>query len=232
MVYGIDACRGGWVCCGVGMGGGAARSLPSFQVFPSFAECLTGTEEALVVVDIPIGLLQQARPGGRGCDQQARDALGWPRRNSVFSPPARPALYATEYRKAIQLNGQGLSKQAFGIIPKIREVDEAIAPSDQRGVFEGHPEMAFMRLAGAAVREPKRKPAGRSLRAKLLEIEFGTQLDLPEIRSRLGRALLAYDDILDAAVLALTARRIADGAVERKSSTERDARGFEMAIWY
>jgi predicted RNase H-like nuclease len=81
-----------------------------FQLFESFADCLARTGDALVVVDIPIGSLEQARPGGGQCDQQARDALGWPRRNSVFSPSARPALYATEYREAIELNGQGLSK--------------------------------------------------------------------------------------------------------------------------
>lgn len=149
MVYGVDACRGGWVCCGVGACAGALNSPPSFWVIESFADCLARTADAHVVVDIPIGLLEQARPGGRRCDQQARSDLGWPRRNSVFSPPARAALYATDYREAIERNGQGLSKQAFGIIPKIREVDKAISPPDQRRVFEGHPEMAFMRLAGA-----------------------------------------------------------------------------------
>jgi len=69
---------------------------------------------AYLAIDIPIGLLD----GSRACDKAARKLLGWPRRNSVFSPPCRAALSAKNHAVATAMNlrmtGKGLSQQAWG----------------------------------------------------------------------------------------------------------------------
>lgn len=232
VVHGIDGCRGGWVRAALALDADASPTGLAFHLHDSFAECLAATDDAIVAVDIPIGLLDRAISGGRPCDRQARQALGRPRSSSVFSPPARPALHATEYREAIRRNGQGLSQEAFRIIPKIREVDEALVPADQARVFEGHPEMAFLRLAGAGIRERKKAPAGRRRRQDLVESALDLAIDVDAERVRLGRGRVAIDDLLDAAVLTLTARHVANGTGTRAGADERDARGLEMAIWY
>lgn len=211
MVYGVDGCKGGWICAGLTRESGDAPTGYEFHLYDTFADCLAGTAGHIIVVDIPIGLLATAMAGGRPCDRLARVALGWPRRNSVFTPPARPALHATDYREAIRLNGRGMSQQTFRIIPKIREVDEAIKPEHQSWVFEGHPEMAFMRLAGAGIAESKREAAGQGRRRALIESELGLAIDPAATRARFGRGQLAYDDILDAMALTMTAAHIRDG---------------------
>lgn len=231
-VYGVDGCRGGWICAGLALRAEGSSDALEFELYDHFTDCLTATADQILVVDIPIGLLDKAIAGGRPCDRLARQALGWPRRNSVFSPPARPALHANEYREAIRLNGRGMSQQAFRIVPKIREVDEAITPRDQARVFEGHPELAFMRMAGAAVEERKRREAGRRRRLELLTKHLHVRPDIDGIRDRFGRRSLAPDDVLDALALAATARLVLSGRARRIGDGERDARGLEMAIWY
>ena len=81
-----------------------------------------------LAIDIPIGLLDCSR----ACDKAARKLLGQPRGTSVFAAPCRTALAATTHASANLINrektGRGLSQQAFGIIPKIKQVDDAMTP--------------------------------------------------------------------------------------------------------
>lgn len=231
-VFGVDGCRGGWICAGLALRAEGPPARLAFELYATFADCLAATASHIVVVDIPIGLLDTAVAGGRPCDRLARLALGWPRRNSVFSPPARPALGAADYREAARRNGRGMSQQAFRIMPKIREVDDAVTPAVQARIHEGHPELAFMRMAGAAVAEPKRRKAGRRRRLALLATHLGVHPDIDGIRDRCGRQLVAPDDVLDALALTATARLILSGSAQRTGDGERDARGLEMAIWY
>src|SRR5690606_24608734 len=70
----------------------------------------------------------------------------------------------------------GVSIQAFGIFPKIREVDVLLSerPDLRERVFESHPEVAFMRLnGGIPMRLPKKirgavNPEGMEERKALL----------------------------------------------------------------
>lgn len=231
-VHGVDGCRGGWLAATLQLDCDGRSAGLSFALHHCFADCLAAARNDLIAVDIPIGLLDDPIPGGRPCDRIARSMLGWPRRNSVFSPSARPALGAASYREAIRRNGQGMSQEAFRIMPKIREVDEVLMPADQARVYEGHPELAFMRLAGAPIIEPKRKDAGRRRRLALLESNLGLAIDLDDIRDSLGRQIVAADDVLDATALTLTARAIRNCTARRAGDGQRDARGVEMAIWY
>ena len=83
---GVDGCPSGWFSVGFDSLGGY-----ELKVFPAFSEVLDYYSNAkLVLVDIPIGLPEG--PGGRECDDEARDKLGSPRRSSVFTAPTRQTV--------------------------------------------------------------------------------------------------------------------------------------------
>ena len=184
-----------------------------------------------MVVDVPIGL-SEGPP--RPCDGAARRLLG-PRRSSVFAPPMRGMLglpdraAATAYGQA-RRRGGGMSAQAWNIVPKIKEADEAVPPARQAQVREGHPEVAFARLAGAPLAHAKRTPQGRTARRRLLR-RAGVDAEslVAAVRASLPRRAVADDDVLDAAVLALTARAALGGEAVRLGG-ERDATGRVMEI--
>lgn len=122
---------------------------------------------ATLAIDIPIGLLD----GSRACDKAARRLLGQPRGTSVFAAPCRasrrritPPASATNLR----ITGRGLSQQAWGIAPKIKQVDDAITPERQKWLFEVHPEVSFWALAGQrSMAHRKKTTTGASERLEL-----------------------------------------------------------------
>jgi predicted RNase H-like nuclease len=234
-VAGVDGCRGGWVVVLIPLGREGVRGEPRVRLCPRFAQVLALPERPRpIVVDMPIGLLDAPRTGGRDCDRQARALLA-ARRSSVFSSPVRAALAARTYDEAQQLNGAGLSRQVYGILAKIREVDRCLHPRLQRRVIEGHPELAFLRLAGAPLREPKKTPAGRARRLRLLrEIVDVDAAWVARNRAALGTGNAQPDDLVDACALALTARRVAQGKARRlpPGVPPRDHAGLRMEIWF
>src|SRR5713226_6413789 len=101
-VAGVDGCKGGWFAVFFESDGKGFRA----KRFDLLTEVLTFEPKAKVVaVDVPIGLLDKAEPGGRDCDRLARELLGQPRARSVFSPPVRGALqFEDNYKKALREN--------------------------------------------------------------------------------------------------------------------------------
>ena len=203
----------------------------------SFREVLDLPERPVVLaVDMPIGLLDRPRPGGRLCDREARKLLGRGRASSVFTPPTRSGLSATAYAEVVALNGSGMSKEAFNIVPKIREVDDAIAAADQKRVFEAHPELIFASLGGRPMPRSKKTATGRRDRGRLVRRVFGRAFNDP-VRLRLehGAGNLGLDDVLDAYALAYVADCIRRGTARRLPSLgrpQRDGRGLRMEIWF
>jgi len=236
-VAGVDGCRGGWliVLCAITKPSRSPVRVAS-HLCSEFKEVLNLPERPVAIaVDMPIGLLEQAVPGGRDCDREARALLGRPRASSVFSPPARPALRARMYSEVAKLNGAGLSKESFNILPKIREVDAVLSAADQRRVFEVHPELVFAELAGAPLHHSKKTITGRRLRSRLLRGIYGNMLpDAARVRLSHGLRHVALDDVFDASVLAYAAWRIYSGHAQRVPPGEppRDARGLRMEIWF
>jgi predicted RNase H-like nuclease len=230
-VAGADGCKAGWVVVTLDdhVGPDGTRRYPTLTVVPSLddlvADVASGTLSALAV-DMPIGLSSREP---RACDQQARRMLG-PRRASVFPAPVRAVLGARTYAEALArsraASGRGLPAQAWNLVPKVTELDRLIRPELQDRVVEASPELAFAHLAGAPAVHPKRTPEGRAERQMLLtSIGLG---DIAQVRA-LGAA---PDDVLDAAVLALTARRLRDGVAVRLGDGSRDARGLRMEVVY
>ncbi|MEM9705353.1 MAG: DUF429 domain-containing protein [Pseudomonadota bacterium] len=231
-VLGVDGCRAGWVCVRRPLKGGAA----SVSVWPSFQTLFDGPGRLAVsiMVDIPIGLVDEGR---RGCESLARKALSPKRHSSVFPTPLRGMLDARTYEEANafgKARGAGLPKQTWFILDKIREVDAAISKHDQTRLSEGHPEVAFSRLnKGAPCDHPKKTALGFAERLRLLQengLRNGERL-CDQARAIAGAKGVAKDDVLDACVLAIAAKaRLSDEAI-RFSDDARDARGLLMEIW-
>ena len=229
-VLGLDGAPGGWAGVLLDLNGIAA---PQARLYPDFAAALAEPVQ-IIGVDMPIGFEDApSGPGGRACERLARGRLG-PRRSSVFSAPLRPALSAPDYSAALAANraagGPGLSKQCWNLFAKLREVDARMRPELEGVVFEVHPELVATVLAGAPARHAKRTPEGRAERLALL-VREGLSGALFEPHP-FPRKLCAPDDLVDAGLCALGARRIAAGAaLALPDDPPRDGRGLRMAIF-
>lgn len=233
-VAGIDGCRAGWVVVCLPLRT-ASASLPLFSMCPTFGDVLACVPRPeIIAIDMPIGLLEAPQPGGRLCDREARRLLGR-RASSVFTPPCRPWLTATTYDQVRHL---GLSRQAFGILPKIREVDASMTPALQQHVYEAHPELAFGALAGHPMAHNKKTREGhreRFQRLSSLPEPYFPHLEqtLSTMRQTFKRADVATDDLLDACVLAWVASRLAYGCAQRVPAVPPvDRRGLRMEMCF
>ena len=103
--------------------GSGSRSIRRVDDLSGIIADLDSGRLGAVAIDIPIGLPDE---GSRRCDLEARKLIG-PRRSSVFPAPFRSVLGALTYEDAAArcraVSGKSLSLQAFGILPKIAEVD-------------------------------------------------------------------------------------------------------------
>ncbi|MHA1538076.1 MAG: DUF429 domain-containing protein [Alphaproteobacteria bacterium] len=221
---GVDGCKGGWVM----VRRYVERGTADFMIFQRWRD-LPSTD--MVAIDMPIGLPES---GPRGCDKLARRMLG-PRGASVFLGLRRPLLDFETYDRArlwAREDGFGLSKQAWYLLPKIRELDEAVSPGDQARIREAHPELAFLALQGSPLEHSKKSPEGLKTRMDLLrENGFGRITNWVEI---LDTGHASADDLLDACALALSAERMLKNKGQRLPADEppRDAKGLRMEIWY
>jgi len=239
-VMGVDGCGAGWI--------GVLRWLPGnkpprVHVAPTFAGLLARPEvPAFVAVDMPIGLPERTGEGGRGPEMLVRPLLG-ERQSSVFAIPARAAVYAPDYAEACRLAAatsepsRKVSKQAFFLFPKMREIDELLRndPGNSYFIHESHPEAVFMTMnEGQPLNEPKKvrgtpHPAGLALRRRLLADVAGYD---PAFLAPLPLPGVGPDDLLDACACAWTAERIAHGhATSYPSPPQRDSFGIPIAIW-
>lgn len=224
-VLGVDGCRTGWA--GVVWDGGAVHGAFGVRLADLLAEVRAAGPLDAVALDMPIGLPDT---GVRAADLLAREALG-SRRSSIFLTSTRAALAATSRAEADALNrahgGGGVTAQAFALHAKIAEVDVAVRAAGEP-VVEAHPELSCAALAGRPVPEPKRSWAGSAVRRALLaRAGIDLDVDLGEV----GRQA-AVDDVVDAAVLAWTAMRVARGeAVRRPDPPEVFSDGWPAAIW-
>ena len=227
-VAGVDGCKAGWLVVRADATG--RLRIRDISVSTTFQGLLDSTADcAAVAVDIPIGL-PDAAP--RQADILARQAIG-PRRSSVFPAPMRATLDANTYEEACILSerasGGKLSRQAFAILPKVREADLVMTPALQDRVVEVHPEVSFWALNGRRTLEFwKRKPQGAQERLRILAPAFADSI--PALRSPKGSGL---DDLYDACAAAWTAGRIAYGTAERlPPAPDLDSTGLRMEIVY
>jgi len=223
-VLGADGCPGnGWVVAELapGVGGGPPR-LRWHGVVGARAllELARDLGAGALAVDVPVGLPEQGR---RACDVLARERLKGGGASSVFAAPERAALQHRTYGAA-RAQQRSLSAQAFALVERIRDVDDALraaGPGVHDLVVECHPEVSLRALTGQVL-PPKKTAPGALLRLRALERELGAlPVDAPR-----GAAL---DDALDALACAWTARRWQAGEAEVLGG-ERDAADVPMRI--
>ncbi len=228
-VAGIDGTPGGWAVVTMEAERWTVRRI-------STVSDIFGPVDRFVAIDIPIGLLDSYEIGGRQCDRAARALLGR-RASSVFPAPIRPTLMAKSWEEACTISvgsapcGKAMSKQAYGILPKIKEVDELLQmrPELRRVVREVHPEICFRELAGQPMIHRKSTISGREERRSALRHLF-PDLEAVELAGRVQR--LPVEDILDAAVACWSALRIAMGRARcLPGSVPLDATALPMGMW-
>lgn len=235
-VTGVDGCAGGWVAVTLGWAvpdgtTDGTTAVPGGAVLPAAVRvAVAPTLDRLPLagitgIDIPLGLIAA---GWRDADLFARRALGG-RGMTVFAIPPRPVFACADYAEANRtcrdLTGKGLSVQAWGLRRKIIEADEFRRRAAVT-LHEVHPELAFTVLAGGTpLPDSKHTRAGLTARRELLA---SRGVILPQ---RVAGA--AADDLLDAAAVAWSARRIADGlAVVLTSPGQLADDGTQIAIRY
>jgi predicted RNase H-like nuclease len=168
--------------------------------------------QATVCIDIPIGL---SSDGFRACDRAARQLLG-KRSSSVFSVPPRLALAPKSYEEINLASkaqcGKGVSKQAFYLLPKIREAEALLRSPNSDGLdwLETHPELCFSSFNGAVPMEDNKKTeAGFGERKSVLARHIPARTIDRLLRSlmvSLPRSQCARDDMVDALVCGVLAR--------------------------
>jgi predicted RNase H-like nuclease len=191
LALGVDVARGGWIA--VALEDGAFVDAVLERRFPALVDRFA--DAVAIGVDVPIGLPHAGTR--RRADLEARTLVG-ARRSSIFFTPSRAAVEATSYGAAREVE-PSTSAQGWALRTAILDVNRVRDPR----VHEVHPEVSFAVLAGKPLAFAKRTWNGHRERLRLLR---RAGIRIPE---RLDAGLAAADDVLDAAVAAWTATRIA-----------------------
>jgi predicted RNase H-like nuclease len=220
---GVDACAGGWVA--VALVDGRVQRVWFGATLPLL---LSGvTSGAVVGIDLPLGGVDS---GWRTADLEAKRRLG-SRHASVFSVPPRPVwgiqTYEAANARCRELTGQGLSRQAYGLLSRMLEAEQ-YRDASPNPVHEVHPELVFRTLAGTALPYGKKTWNGQMARRALLaraDVVLADELPLV--------GPVPADDVLDAAAVAWCAHRIGIGEARHvpHPTGQHDHRGRPIVIW-
>ena len=232
LIAGVDGCPKGWAIATAIVAGGTLADLRVGMV-ETLDHTITGVRDgtlAALAIDMPIGLINE-HP--RTADVDARKLLG-PRRSSVFPTPVLATLDAHDYDDARDRSraacGKALSKQAWNLMPKIRELDALIAADDQPAIAEAHPECAFLRLQGDVPLDHAKSTAeGRALRIELLRASG--RFDAGELDRALASRVAPIVDLLDAIALTVTASHMTN-STDRRLGDQIDPHGRRAEIVY
>lgn len=231
-LVGVDGCKKQWLAVTQDMDGVISASihatpeklLAEFPVAEVFA------------VDVPIGLMGCGR---RQCDSEARNLLRAPRCHSVFYTPVRQVLQADVWKEANQISrevdGRGVSKQAYAILPYIKNWDELLRGGEEvrQKVYEVHPEVSFFAMNNSLpMQYSKKRALGAEERRGLLCNEFGEAL-VDSAQASLPKGCFSKDDFHDAFAALWSARRIAaKQAQQLPPNPPTDEHGLVMSIYY
>ncbi|WP_051775688.1 DUF429 domain-containing protein [Paenibacillus tyrfis] len=229
---GIDGCPGGWLAVALSEDG-RSWTADVYEDIKHLWEAHRGAK--LLLIDMPIGLADGQEP--RACDALTRELLKPGRASSIFAAPVREVLGASGYAEANalqrELGGRGLSRQSWGLVPKIRRLDELLQQDmEARGRFrESHPELCFAQLFGGPMHHGKKTPEGFAERlAHLQRVCAHADTVVAELLARYTRKALARDDMLDALVLAVTGW-LSGGALRQvPAEGDADRTGLQRTI--
>lgn len=228
LLAGVTPTRHGWVV--------VPAKLQGIQLAPSPTELATSVLDVLdarppyqvIAIDAPLGLPDEAEPGGRRCDREARALVGPVHEGLIPVPPTRAAVGADTVDEADRLSG-GLDLLTRRRLDRIREIQREMAPYRQRAVYEVRAELSFFQLNhDTPLQHPKRTNRGRAERRALLEaripgVDWVLDGEVPDgVRPW---------HVLDACAALWTARRIVARAAARlPEDAEWDSEALRMEI--
>ncbi|TVP86539.1 MAG: DUF429 domain-containing protein [Alkalicoccus sp.] len=226
---GIDGCPGGWVTARAENG-----RVYSIEVIPGLS-CLNTSCADVIWIDIPIGL-PSAVSFPRKAEREARKLLKT-RAASVFTVPCREVLHKAEYQEAnrdhLELTGQGLSKQSWYLLEKIKEAEVFVNQMGENMIHEAHPELVFHGLSGKVMKHSKKKEEGRQERLDVLKTYFPEAEKQYEMAvQQWMRKVVSKDDIIDAMALAVAASHPELTHKKVPAEDEYEETGLRMNISY
>ena len=218
---GVDGCKGGWI--GIGLADDGCSKVEVCEDFSEMLKCFS--DASLILVDTPIGLVEDGESCDRVCDKEARRKLR-DRGSSVFPAPTMQLV-----RKVIErdwnyqdtnrwfkseYNEVGITFQTFSLVRKIDNVCNALkcrAKDASPKVWEAHPEVCFLALSESLKGEQelarKQESLGFGQRLQIVSHCVGNVSDIfikvPRYKGK-GSPLVEPNDVLDALALAITAK--------------------------
>lgn len=169
----VDGCPGGWVGFVVGGAVAAPVLLASATLAQLAEEATRACQSPLATLAIDMPLVGEHE--GACSEAYARFARrmlpGCAAR--VFSPPSPEAVACDTFPQANAANrrvtGKGLSKQAWNLVPKVREARTLRGRlSESTRMIEVHPEVCFAQLAGKPIALSKKTEEGARVRVDVL----------------------------------------------------------------
>ena len=230
---GVDGCQKGWISISI-----SSQIKWEIEAFSTITKLWNEYSNAeLILIDIPIGLRDKGETP-RLCDVAARELLTRKRSSSIFPPPCRSVLSIDSYPLANEINrkltGKGLSKQAWNIKAKIKDVDDLLQDNSRvrQVLIESHPELCFMALAGGKpLNFYKKTKEGINERMSLLNSYFeASKSILKDGLQKFEKKEVAVDDVLDSLVLALSASLGIDNLNFIPNNYEYDSTGLPMRM--
>lgn len=190
-----------------------------------------------LLVDVPVGLHE--RDGGeRRCDELARSVLG-PLAGEVFTPPVREATRRRRYPAAKRVHerksGTELTETAFAHSEAIAAVDELVTelPEARAAVAESHPELCFRAFADEPLAHPNERAGGYAERMRVLaDFDRDAPPAVQSAAEAMGGAAVTVHDVLDAVVLAYTARPGPGSLRSLPAEPPTDPTGLPMQLCY
>ena len=186
-----------------------------------------------VLIDIPVGLPENAEENAARPDREARDYLSTGRKSSIFPVPCRQAVHITDYAEASAENerilGKKLTSQSHAFSKMIHQVDEFLAEDKywQNRLVESHPEVAFQLLnGGKGLNHSKHTDEGTQERIAILQ-QYGVD-PFPLFTEFTPKQ---YEDVLDALCLAVSAKLGCENGFQTiPENPTCDSRGLKMQM--
>ena len=186
-----------------------------------------------VLIDIPVGIPENAVENAARPDREARDYLPTGRKPSIFPVPCRQAINMENYAEASDENervlGKKLTSQSHAFSKMIRQVDEFLTENEywQNRMVESHPEVAFQMLNGGnGLQHSKHTEAGIQERIAILR-----QYGIDPISLFAEFTPKQYEDVLDALCLAVSAKLGCENGFQTfPENPTCDSRGLKMQM--
>lgn len=233
MYLGVDGFKNGWCCCII-------DKEVSIELFSNFQDLVDKFKSVKsIFIDIPIGLSSSNIE--RTIDFSVRKLLPINKKSSVFTPPCRESLKMKDHFNGNTVNkkvlGKGISIQAWNIGNKIKDVDTVLTSnlSLNEIVHESHPELCFCHINDyQSLNFNKKTVEGFQERVNIIKKYF------PNINELIQSAYEEYkkenikrDDILDAIILAISAREWEkNGSRIIKQKEDNDVMNIPFGIFY